>query len=110
MNLGACDHQSKWTCKHLIIKVMTNVSRLSIKHESIQACDHERIQAYEHLRTQIHITLISQSPQHLSKIVKAIERMNIQLYDHFILRANRYFIIQVCTHVYGYQTCEYECI
>ena len=87
---------------------MTNVSRLSIKHESIQACDHERIQAYEHLRTQVHITVISQSPQHLSKIVKAIERTNIQLYDHLSLQDKRYISIQLCAHMYGYQTCKYQ--
>ena len=58
---------------------------LSTKHENIQAFDHESkqecdcesIQADEHLSTQVHITLISQSPQHTSTIIKVFERMYV---------------------------------
>ena len=97
--MSAFYHQSK-----------SNVSRLPTKHVNIQACDYESIHAYEHLSIQVHIPLISQPSQHSSTIVNTFEHKNLLLHDHFSLRANRHFIIQVCVHVYGYQTCEYQCM
>ena len=43
------------------------------------------IQADVHLEIQVHIPQIYQSPQHASKIVKAFERMNVQLHDYLSL-------------------------
>ena len=156
----ACEHQSKVTCEHFIIKAKTNVSRLSTKQVNIQACDHESIHAYkhlsiharmplisqspqhssivvnafectnvqlhdhfslqtcdhksidayEHLSTQVHISLLSQSPQQSSTIINAFECTKILLHNHFSLWPNIYFVIKVCAHVCGYQTCEYQCM
>ena len=74
---------------------------------NLQACDHESIQNCEQLSTQVNVPLISQSPQHLSTILKTFERTNVQIQDHFSLQAYRHFIIQMCSHVCGYQTCEH---
>ena len=69
---------------------------------------HMSTKAYEHWSTQVHISLTAQFPQHSSIVVKAFEHKNVQLHDHLSLQA--YIINQVCAHVCGYETCEYQCM
>ena len=99
-------HQSNNKCEWVINKACEQITMWSW----LLACSHGSIHAYKHLSNQVHILLISQSPQHSSTIVNAFKGMNVLLHDHFSLRANRHFITQLCAHVYGYQTCEYQCM
>ena len=62
------------------------------------------IHAHEHLSIQVYIRQMNQSPQHSSKIVKAFERTNVQLYNDLSLQANKHISFQVC----GYHTSEYQ--
>ena len=47
LSIGACDHRSKLTCEHVIIKASTHVSMLSTKHDNI-ASKNLNIKASKH--------------------------------------------------------------
>ena len=79
-------------------------------HVSTRSTKHVNIQAHEQNNLKVHIPKIFQSSQHLSKIVKAFERTNVQLHDNLSLQAYTNISIQECAHVCGNHTSEYICL
>ena len=75
----------------MIVKASTHVSTRSTKKVIIQA--------HEHLNFEVHIHLTVQLPSDLSTIIKPHMCLSIQLHDRFGLKAYRYIVDQVCSHV-----------
>ena len=43
-------------------------------------------------------------------IRQTFEGTNVQLHNQLSLQTYSHIIVKVYTHVYGYQTCEYQCM
>ena len=76
----------------MIVRASTHVSTRSTKHV--------KIQAHEHLKLKVHIYLTVQLPLDLTRIIKASMFLSIKLVERFNLRAYRYIVDEVCSHVF----------